>query len=108
MAQISAKIGEQTGRNRARLPPQRALEHVNHVVRGRGNHLRHGNPAAKFSAIDSSVNERLAILASAKHRPQGRNRATRFNHQRATQLGLPRLTATLPPTLALANAERCR
>jgi RNA-directed DNA polymerase len=73
MAQIRAKIREQTGRNRARLPLEWAVENVNHVVRGWENYFRYGNSAAKFSAIDSYVNERLAILASAKHGLQGRN-----------------------------------
>ena len=108
MAQIRAKIREQTGRNRARLPLEWAVENVNHVVRGWGNYFRYGNSAAKFSAIDSYVNERLAILASAKHGLQGRNWATRFNYGWATQLGAYRLSGTVRPTLAFASGERCR
>ena len=64
MAQIRAKIRERPGCNRARLPLEWAVENVNHVVRGWGNYFRYGNSAAKFSAIDSYVNERLAILAA--------------------------------------------
>jgi RNA-directed DNA polymerase len=108
MAQIRAKVREQTGRNRARLPLEWAVENVNHVVRGWGNYFRYGNSAAKFSAIDSYVNERLAILASAKHGLQGRNWATRFNYEWATQLGVYRLSGTVRPTLAFASGERCR
>ena len=103
MAQIRAKVREQTGRNRARLPLEWAVENVNHAVRGWGNYFRYGNSAAKFSAIDSYVNERLAILASAKHGLQGRNWVTRFNYEWATRLGVYRLSGTVRPTLAYAS-----
>ncbi|MGO9754872.1 MAG: group II intron maturase-specific domain-containing protein [Solirubrobacteraceae bacterium] len=33
------------------------VENVNHVVRGWGNYFRHGNSAAKFSAIDSYAHD---------------------------------------------------
>ena len=108
MAQIRAKIRERTDRRRARLPLEWAVENVNHVVRGWGNYFRYGNSAAKFSAIDSYVNERLAILASAKHGLQGRNWVTRFNYEWATRLGVHRLSGTVRPTLAFASRERCR
>lgn len=68
MAQIRARIRALTDRRRARLPLEWAVENVNHAVRGWGNYFRYGNSAAKFSAIDGYVNERLAILASAKQR----------------------------------------
>ena len=42
--------------------------------------------------IDAYVNERLALLASAKHGRTGRNWATRFNHEWCTQLGVYRLS----------------
>jgi group II intron reverse transcriptase/maturase len=108
MAQIRAKIRERTDRRRARLPLEWAVENVNHVVRGWGNYFRYGNSAAKFSVIDSYVNERLAILASAKHGLQGRNWVTRFNYEWATRLGVHRLSGTVRPTLAFASRERCR
>jgi RNA-directed DNA polymerase len=108
MAQIRAKIRERPGCNRARLPLEWAVENVNHVVRCWGNYFRYGNSAAKFSAIDSYVNERLAILASAKHGPKGRNWAARFNYEWATQVGVHRLSGTVRPTLAFAGGERCR
>jgi Group II intron, maturase-specific domain len=47
MAQIRAKIREQTGRNRARLPLEWAVENVNHAVRGWGNYFRYGNSAGE-------------------------------------------------------------
>jgi group II intron reverse transcriptase/maturase len=108
MASIRGKIREQTGRNRARLPLEWAVENVNRVVRGWGNYFRYGNSAAKFSDIDAYVNERLAILASAKHGLQGRNWATRFNYEWATRIGVYRLSGTVRPTLAFASGERCR
>ena len=103
MASIRGKIRDRTDRRYARLPLEYAVENVNHVVRGWGNYFRYGNSAAKFSAIDSYVNERLAILASAKHGLQGRNWVSRFNYERCTKLGVYRLTGTVKPTLAFAS-----
>src|SRR5450755_1949893 len=47
--------------------------------------------AQKFDHIDAYVNERLALLASAKHGRTGRNWVTRYNHTWANQLGIYRL-----------------
>jgi len=103
MASIRGKIRDRTDRCYARLPLEYAVENVNHVVRGWGNYFRYGNSAAKFSQIDSYVNERLAILASAKHGLQGRNWVSRFNHEWANQLGTYRLTGTVRSTTAYAS-----
>ena len=103
MASIRGKIRDRTDRRYARLPLEYAVENVNHVVRGWGNYFRYGNSAAKFSAIDSYVNERLAILASAKHGLQGRNWVSRFNYEWCTKLGVYRLTGTVKPTTAFAS-----
>jgi group II intron reverse transcriptase/maturase len=103
MAQIKAKIRQQTDRSRARLPLEWAVENINRSVRGWGNYFRYGNSDRKFSHIDAYVNERLAILASAKHGLQGRNWVTRFNYEWATQLGVYRLSGTVKPTLAYAS-----
>jgi RNA-directed DNA polymerase len=103
MASIRGKIRDRTDRRYARLPLEYAVENVNHVVRGWGNYFRYGNSAAKFSAIDSYVNERLAILASAKHGLQGRNWVDRFNCEWVNQLGVYRLSGTVKPTLAYAS-----
>ena len=73
------------------------------IVRGWGDYFRYGNSAEKFSHIDAYVNERLAILASAKHGLTGRNWKTRFTYEWATQLGVYRLTGTVRPTLAHAS-----
>ena len=103
MASIRGKIRDRTDRRYARLPLEHAVENVNHVVRGWGNYFRYGNSGQKFSTIDSYVNERLAILASAKHGLQGRNWRDRFNYEWATQLGIYRLSGTVKPTLAYAS-----
>ena len=79
MASVKAKVRARTDRCYARLPVEWAVEDLNRVLRGWGNYFRYGNSARKFSQIDSNVNERLAILANAKHRLTGRNRVTRFN-----------------------------
>ena len=108
MARIRAKIRALTDRRRARLPLEWAVENVNHAVRGWGNYFRYGNSAAKFSAIDSYANERLAILASAKHGLRGRNWVSRFNYEWTTQIGVYRLSGTVRSTRAFAGGERCR
>ena len=103
MASIRGKIRDRTDRRYARLPLEHAVENVNHVVRGWGNYFRYGNSGQKFSTIDSYVNERLAILASAKHGLQGRNWVSRFNYEWSTKLGVYRLTGTVKPTTAFAS-----
>jgi group II intron reverse transcriptase/maturase len=103
MASIRGKIRERTDRRLARLPLEWAVENLNPVLRGWGRYFRYGNSAAKFAAIDSYVNERLAILASAKHGLQGRNWVSRFNYEWATSLGVYRLTGTVKPTTAYAS-----
>ena len=103
MASIRGKIRDRTDRRYARLPLEWAVEDLNPVLRGWGNYFRYGNSAAKFATIDGYVNERLAILASAKHGLTGRNWVTRFNHEWVTQLGVYRLTGTVKPTTAYAS-----
>jgi RNA-directed DNA polymerase len=103
MASIRGKIRDRTDRRYARLPLEVVVENVNHVVRGWGNYFCYGNSAEKFSQIDRYANERLAILASAKHGLQGRNWVTRFNHEWCTRLGVYRLTGTVKPTTAYAS-----
>jgi RNA-directed DNA polymerase len=103
MASVKAKVRARTDRRFARLPLEWAVEDLNRVLRGWGNYFRYGNSAEKFNHIDAYVNERLAILASAKHGLQGRNWGTRFNYEWATQLGIYRLSGTVKPTLAYAS-----
>jgi group II intron reverse transcriptase/maturase len=103
MASIRGKIRARTERRFARLPLEWAVEDLNRALRGWGNYFRYGNSARTFAHIDAYVNERLAILASAKHGLQGRNWVTRFDYEWATRLGTYRLTGTVKPTLAYAS-----
>ena len=103
MASIRGTIRARTERRYARLPLEWAVEDLNRALRGWGNYFRYGNSARKFAHIDAYVNERLAILASAKHGLQGRNWVTRFDYEWATRLGTYRLTGTVKPTLAYAS-----
>ena len=80
-----------------------AVEDLNPVLRGWGGYFRYGNSARKFNQIDAYVNERLAILASAKHGLRGRNWVTRFTYEWVNQLGVYRLSGTVRPTLAYAS-----
>ena len=84
MASIRGKIRARTDRRYARLPLEWAVEDLNRALRGWGNYFRYGNSARKFGHIDAYVNERLAILASAKHGLQGRNWRDRFNYEWVT------------------------
>jgi group II intron reverse transcriptase/maturase len=103
MASIRAKIRERTDRRLAGLPLATVVENLNPVLRGWGRYFRYGNSAAKFAAIDSYVNERLAILASTKHGLTGRNWTTHFKHGWVSSLGVHRLTGTTRPTTAYAS-----
>jgi group II intron reverse transcriptase/maturase len=103
MASIRGKIRDRTDRRYARLPLEWAVEDLNRVLRGWGAYFRYGNSGQKFDTIDSYVNERLAILASAKHGLQGRNWVTRFNYEWCTNLGVYRLGGTVKPTTAFAS-----
>ena len=60
-------------------------------------------PRGSSPSIDGYVNERLAILASAKHGLKGRNWTTRFTYEWVDQLGIYRLNGTVKPTLAYAS-----
>ena len=95
MASIKAKIRARTERRYARLPLEWAVEDLNRALRGWGNYFRYGNSARKFEYLDAYVNERLAILASAKHGLSGRNWRDRFNYEWCTQLGTYRLGGTV-------------
>jgi RNA-directed DNA polymerase len=103
MASIRGKIRERTDRRLARLPLETVVENLNPVLRGWGSYFRYGNSAAKFDAIDTYVNQRLAILASTKHGLRGWNWTTRFDHGWVTSLGVHRLGGTVRPTTAYAS-----
>ncbi len=103
MASIRGKIRDRTDRRYARLPLDQVVADLNPVLRGWGAYFRYGNSAVKFAHIDRYVNERLAILASAKHGLTGRNWVTRFNYEWATSLRVHRLTGTTRSTTAYAS-----
>ena len=103
MASIRGKIRARTERRYASLPLEWAVEDLNRVLRGWGNYFRYGNSGQKFDQIDCYVNERLAILASAKHGLTGRHWRDRFDYEWSTQLGIYRLGGTVKPTLAYAS-----
>jgi Group II intron, maturase-specific domain len=108
MASIRGKIRDRTDRRYSRLPLEWAVEDLNPVIRGWGNYFRYGNSGQKFSHIDAYVNERLALLASAKHGRTGRTWVTRFNYEWCTQLGVYRLGGRSPDGLRMPAGERCR
>ena len=95
MNSIRAKIRERTGLRQLNWPVELAAADLNSVLRGWGNYFRWGNSARKFAAVDSYVHERLAILASRKHRRRGRNWASRYNGAWLRTLGVYRLTGTV-------------
>ena len=103
MASIRGKIRERTDRRYARLPLDQVVADLNPVLRGWGAYFRYGNSAEKFAHIDRYVNERLALLASAKHGLTGRNWVTKFNYEWVTSLRVHRLTGTTRSTTAYAS-----
>jgi group II intron reverse transcriptase/maturase len=103
MASIRGKIRERTARRYAGLPLEAVVENLNPVLRGWGNYFRYGNSGRKFDAIDHYVNQRLAMLASAKHGLHGWQWATRFTHGWVLSLGVHRLSGTVRPTTAYAG-----
>jgi group II intron reverse transcriptase/maturase len=103
MASIRGKVRERTDRRYAGLPLEAVVENLNPVLRGWGNYFRWGNSARKFDAVDEYVNQRLAMLASAKHGLRGWNWATRFDHGWVTSLGVHRFSGTVRPTTAYAS-----
>lgn len=96
MRQIRAKVHDLTRRRPyAGEPLEVVVENLNPVLRGWGAYFRRGNSAAKFGQIDHYVNQRLAMLASAKHGLRGRNWTTRFDHRWVSGLGVHRLSGTV-------------
>ncbi|MGH2870577.1 MAG: group II intron reverse transcriptase/maturase [Solirubrobacteraceae bacterium] len=95
MKNVRAKIRELTDRRYAGIQLEVVVERLNPVIRGWGNYFRVGNSARKFSQIDSYVHERLAILASDKHKRSGRNWGTRFDSEWLDRFGVYTLTGTV-------------
>jgi group II intron reverse transcriptase/maturase len=92
MASIRAKIRERTTRSRAHVSLDYVIADLNPVLRGWGAYFRHGNSARKFTAIDSYVHERLAILTSTRHGRSGRNWTLHYTWTWFCSLGVYRLS----------------
>jgi len=64
MASLRTKVREMTDRRYVGLSLDVVVQRLNPVLRGWAGYFRHGNSARKFSAIDSYVAERMAILVT--------------------------------------------
>ena len=95
MASIRAKGRDLTAPRQVGLPLDMVVEQLNPVLRGWGAYFRQGNSSAKFGAIDSYVHERMAVLASRKHRRSGFNWADHYTWGWLGNLGIYRLTGTV-------------
>jgi group II intron reverse transcriptase/maturase len=104
MSSIRAKIRELTTRRYTEMALSIVVDRLNPVLRGWGNYFRDGNSARKFKQIDSYVHERLAILATAKHRRSGRRWVTTYNVAWFQRLGVHALTGSV--RYGSANASR--
>jgi RNA-directed DNA polymerase len=104
MSAIRSKIGALTDRRFTGLALSATVDRLNPVLRGWGNYFRAGNSARKFTQIDSYVHERLAILASAKHKRSGRGWATTYNTAWFQRLGVHTLSGSV--LYGSANASR--
>ena len=95
MASIRAKVRERTHRSRADVPIDIVVRDLNTVLRGWGAYFRWGNSARKFTAVESYVHERLAILTSIRHQRSGRNWASHYGWAWFSSLGVYRLSGTV-------------
>ena len=95
MASIRSKVRDLTAPRQLGLPLAAVVEQLNPVLRGWGAYFRQGNSSAKFSVIDHYVHERMAILASRKHRRAGFNWSTRYTWAWLVDLGIYRLEGTV-------------
>lgn len=95
MSNIRAKVRALTDRRSTGLAISTVVERLNPVLRGWGNYFHGGNSARKFTQIDSYVHERLAILATAKHRRPGRRWATTYNVAWFQRLGVHTLSGSV-------------
>jgi group II intron reverse transcriptase/maturase len=95
MNSIRSKIRALTDRRYAGLALEVIVERLNPVIRGWGNYFRTGNSARKFHQIDSYVHERLAILASNKHKQSGRRWAADYDWAWFQRLGVHTLDGTV-------------
>ena len=104
MSSIRTKIRALTDRRATGLALTATVDRLNPVLRGWGNYFRDGNSARKFMQIDSYVHERLAILATAKHKRSGRRWASQYNVAWFQRLGVYTLSGSV--RYGSANASR--
>ena len=95
MASIRAKVRERTDRRFASRDLYYVVADLNPVLRGWGAYFRYGNSNRKFAAIDSYVHLRMSKLARVKYATRYRLRASRFDHDWLTGLGIYRLTGNV-------------
>jgi group II intron reverse transcriptase/maturase len=95
MASIRTAIRDRTSRRQVGRPIRAVVADLNPVLRGWGAYFRWGSSARKFTAVDTYVHERLAILASRKEGRRGRNWSKRFNYSWMQGLGVHRLSGTV-------------
>ena len=103
MASIRGKIRDRTDRRYARLPLERAVENVNHVVRGWGNYFRYGNSGRKFAQSTATSTNASRSSPAPSTDSKAATGSTRFNYEWVNQLGVYRLNGTVKPTLAYAS-----
>jgi RNA-directed DNA polymerase len=95
MSSIRSKVRALTDRRFTGLALAATVDRLNPVLRGWGNYFRGGNSARKFTQVDSYAHERLAILASAKHKRSGRRWATTYDTAWFGRLGVHTLSGSV-------------
>jgi RNA-directed DNA polymerase len=95
MSSIRAKVRDRTDRRFASRDLRDVVGDLNPVLRGWAAYFRWGNSNRQFAAIDSYVHWRLSKLASVKYATGYRLRASRFDHDWLTGLGIHRLKGTV-------------
>jgi RNA-directed DNA polymerase len=92
MASIRSKVRDHTDRRFSGRELQNVVAELTPVLRGWGAYFRYGNSNRQFAAIDSYVHLRMSKLASVKYATRYRLRASRFNYDWLSDLGIYRLT----------------
>ena len=92
MASIRSKVRDHTDRRFSGRELQNVVADLTPVLRGWGAYFRYGNSNRQFAAIDSYVHLRMSKLASVKYATRYRLRASRFNYDWLSELGIYRLT----------------
>jgi len=95
MNSIRSKVRDRTDRRFASRDLHDVVADLNPVLRGWGAYFRYGNSTGKFASVDSYVHWRLSKLASVKYATGYRLRASRFNYDWLTGLGIHRLKGTI-------------